>query len=62
MQYEVNKLDTPTWSGETYILYTWLAECETMFTAAEVEFNAWGYLMRQTMPSIKRKPLTNILE
>ena len=59
---KINKLDTPTWSGETYDLYTWLAKWETIFTAAAVEFNAQGHLMRQAMPSPKRKPLTNILE
>ena len=59
---KINKFDTPTWSGETYDLYSWLAECETVFTAAAVEFNARGHLMRQAMSSSKRKPLTNILE
>ena len=36
---KINKLDTPTWSGETYDLYTWLAEGETIFTAHAVKFN-----------------------
>ena len=36
---KINKLDTPTWSGETYDLYSWLTECETVFTAAAVKLN-----------------------
>ena len=59
---KINKLDTPTWSGETYDLYTWLVECETVFTAPAAEFNTWSYLMRQAMPSNKRKPLLSIIE
>ena len=58
----MNKLDTPTWSGETYDLYTWLSECETVFTTAAVEPNTRAHLLRQAMPSSKRKPLINILE
>ena len=49
---KINKLDTPTWSGETYDLYTWLAECEKIFTNAAVEFNARGHLMRQPRESL----------
>ena len=59
---KINKSDTPTWSGETYDLYSWLTECETVFTAAAVELDTRGHLMRQAMPSSKRKALTNILE
>ena len=47
---KMNKLDLPTWSSETYDLYSWLTSCETMFASAETGPIVRAHTMKQAMP------------
>ena len=59
---KINKLDTPTWSGENYNLYPWLADCETVFTSTRVKLDTRAHLSLQAMPQKKRVPFARIVE
>ena len=58
----MNKLDLPNWSGETYDLYSWLTECETMFASAETGPIVRIHTMKHAMPEKKRKPFHSVTD
>ena len=56
------KLDTPKWSGETYDLYTWLTQCETVFATTDTDPITRVHIMKLAMPEKKRKPFHSTID
>ena len=55
-------MTAPSWSGETYDFYTWLTNCDTVFTVTETGPIARVQIMKQVMPEKKRKPFHSTID